>query len=413
VKSQTLKKLELPVNPGVYFFRKGTDILYIGKATSLRDRVRSYFSSDLIQTRGPSILDMVTIATTVTYEETDTVLEALILEANLIKKFQPKYNVKEKDNKSFSYVIITDEEFPRVGTIRGRNLSIQKQMNQIPVKIKNTFGPFPSFTQLITGLQILRKIFPFRDLKSINPTHDRFYRQLQLSPEHTTEEARAVYAETIKYITQFLKGNKKVIINDMKKRMNQHAKVLEFEEAEILKRKIFALEHINDVSLIKRDFYDDIPSESFRVESYDVAHMSGKNKVGVMVTIENGAADKSSYRKFKIRTIAEGSIHDLESTGEVLRRRFSHPEWAFPNVVAIDGGQMHYNYADKILKEIGLRKQVKLVAVVKDERHRPKAIIGDEEIIKKHKKDILLANSESHRFAINYHKDLRGKHFLK
>lgn len=413
MKSQTLKKLELPVNPGVYFFRKGTDILYIGKATSLRDRVRSYFSSDLIQTRGPSILDMVTIATTVTYEETDTVLEALILEANLIKKFQPKYNVKEKDNKSFSYVIITDEEFPRVGTIRGRNLSIQKQMNQIPVKIKNTFGPFPSFTQLITGLQILRKIFPFRDLKSINPTHDRFYRQLQLSPEHTTEEARAVYAETIKYITQFLKGNKKVIINDMKKRMNQHAKVLEFEEAEILKRKIFALEHINDVSLIKRDFYDDIPSESFRVESYDVAHMSGKNKVGVMVTIENGAADKSSYRKFKIRTIAEGSIHDLESTGEVLRRRFSHPEWAFPNVVAIDGGQMHYNYADKILKEIGLRKQVKLVAVVKDERHRPKAIIGDEEIIKKHKKDILLANSESHRFAINYHKDLRGKHFLK
>ena len=413
MKSQTLKKLDLPANPGVYFFRKGTDILYIGKATSLRDRVRSYFSSDLIQTRGPSILDMVTVATTVTYEETDTVLEALILEANLIKKFQPKYNVKEKDNKSFAYVIITDEEFPRIGTIRGRNLSIQKQMNQIPVKIKNTFGPFPSFTQLITGLHILRKIFPFRDLKSINPTHDRFYRQLQLSPEHTTEEARAAYAETIKYITQFLKGNKKGIINDMKKRMNEHAKVLEFEEAEIMKRRIFALEHINDVSLIKRDFYDDRSSESFRIESYDVAHMSGKNKVGVMVTVENGAADKSSYRKFKFRTIAEGAVHDLESTGEVLRRRFSHPEWAFPNIVAIDGGQMHYNYTDKVLKEIGVRKQVKLVAVVKDERHRPKAIIGDEDVIKKHKKDILLANSESHRFAINYHKDLRGKHFLK
>jgi len=413
MKSQTLKKLDLPANPGVYFFRKGTEILYIGKATSLRDRVRSYFAPDLIQTRGPSILDMVTIATTVTYEETDTVLEALILEANLIKKFQPKYNVKEKDNKSFAYVIITDEEFPRVGTIRGRNLSIQKQMNQIPVKIKSTFGPFPSFTQLITGLQILRKIFPFRDLKSINPTHDRFYRQLQLSPEHTTTEARAAYAETIKYITQFLKGNKKGIINDMKKRMDQHAKVLEFEEAEILKRRIFALEHINDVSLMKRDFYQDRSFESFRVESYDIAHMSGKNKVGVMVSIENGTADKSAYRKFKIKSVAEGSVHDLESTGEVLRRRFSHPEWAFPNVIAIDGGQMHYNYADKVLKEIGVRKQVKLVAVVKDERHRPKAIIGDEEVIKKYKKDILLANSESHRFAINYHKDLRGKHFLK
>ncbi len=413
MKSQELKKLNLPDNPGVYFWKKGSEILYIGKATSLRDRVRSYFTSDLIHTRGPGILDMVTIAKTVTYQETDTVLEALILEANLIKKFQPKYNVKEKDNKSFAYVIITDEPFPRMGTIRGRTLAVQKQLNQIPVKIKNTFGPFPSHSQLLAGLQILRRLFPYRDLKSINPAHDRFYQQLQLSPEHTTDQARTAYAETIKYITQFLKGNKKGIINDMKKRMNNHAKVLEFEEAEILKRKIFALEHINDVSLIKRDFYNDIPSESFRIESYDIAHMSGKNKVGVMVSIENGVADKSSYRKFKIRTIAEGAIHDLESTGEVLRRRFSHPEWSFPHIVAIDGGQMHYNYADRVLREIGIRNQIKLVAVVKDARHRPKAIIGDEEVIKKYKKDILLANSESHRFAINYHKDLRGKHFLK
>jgi excinuclease UvrABC nuclease subunit len=95
-------------------------------------------------------------------------------------------------------------------------------------------------------------------------------------PNIQQNEARAAYAETIKYITQFLKGNKKGIINDMKKRMNQHAKVLEFEEAEILKRKIFALEHINDVSLMKRDFYDDRSVESFRIESYDIAHMSRK-----------------------------------------------------------------------------------------------------------------------------------------
>ncbi len=413
MKSQDLKKLELPANPGVYFFRKGTDILYIGKATSLRDRVRSYFSADLIQTRGPAILDMVTSATTVTYQETDTVLEALILEANLIKKFQPKYNVKEKDNKSFAYVIITDEPFPRIGTIRGRNLQVQKQLTTLPVKIKSTFGPFPSASQLVTGLQILRKIFPFRDLKSINPVHDRFYQQLQLSPEHTTAEARVAYAETIKYIMQFLKGNKKGIISEMKKQMQRHAKVLEFEQAEIIKRRIFALEHINDVSLIKRDFYQDTPADNFRIESYDVAHISGSNTVGVMTVVENGIADKSSYRKFKIKTLAAGSVHDLASLTEVLQRRFKHSEWPIPQMIVVDGGATHYQHAQRILRELGVRNQVTLVAVVKDSRHKPKAILGDESIIKKYKKDILLANSESHRFAITYHKDLRGKHFLK
>lgn len=413
MKSQDLKKLNLPDNSGVYFFKKGTKILYIGKATSLRDRVRSYFSKDLIQMRGPGILDMVTIATTVTYTETDTVLEALILEANLIKKFQPKYNVKEKDNKSFAYLIITDEDFPRIGIIRGRTLSIQKQLDQIPVKIKNTFGPFPSYTQLLAGLHILRKLFPYRDLKSINPTHDRFYQQLKLSPEHTTDDARSVYMDTIRYITQFLKGNKKGIIRDMKKQMNQHAKKLEFEQAHGVKQKIFGLEHINDISLIKRDFYEDMPETTSCVEAYDIAHLSGKNMVGVMVCIENGRADKSSYRKFKIKSIAEGTIHDLESTAEVLRRRFSHTEWNYPNIIVIDGGQTHYRFAQKILHELGIAKTIALVAVVKDNRHRAKGIIGNEQIIKKYKREILLANSEAHRFALAYHKNLRGKHFLK
>lgn len=413
MKSQDLKKLDLPQNPGVYFFKKGTEILYIGKATSLRDRVRSYFSSDLIETRGPGILDMVTISDTVTYEETDTVLEALILEANLIKKYQPKYNVKEKDNKSFAYIIITQEDFPRIGIVRGRTLVVQKQLHAMPVKIKHTFGPFPSYTQLLAGLQILRKFFPYRDFKSINPTHDRFYRQLQLSPEHTTDEARAAYAETIRYITQFLKGNKKGIIRDMKKRMHAYASQLAFEEAEIVKRRIFALEHINDISLIKRDFYEETRHDNFRIESYDIAHISGSSTVGVMTVIENGQADKSSYRKFKIKRLQPGSVHDLASLTEILQRRFSHTEWKMPGIVVVDGGMTHYQHAQRVLKELGVRNQIALVAVVKDTKHRPKAILGDDALIKKHKKDILLANSESHRFAITYHKDVRGKHFLK
>ena len=412
MKSQDLKKLNLPDNPGVYFWKKGKEILYIGKATSLRDRVRSYFAKDLIQTRGPAILDMVMITDTNKKKKTDTVLEALMLEANLIKKHQPKYNVKEKDNKSFTYVVITDEPFPRVGTVRGRTLTVQRQLDALPVKIKYTFGPFPSYSSLLGGMRILRKIFPFRDMKSTNPTHDRFYQQLQLSPDHTNSEVQKTYSETIKHIVQFFKGNKKGIINDLKKKMNQYAKDLRFEEAEMAKRQMWALEHINDISLIKRDFYEDQPLETFRIESYDIAHISGTSTVGVMIAIENGHADKTGYRKFKIHRVKEGSVNELASLKEVLERRFSHPEWPFPNLVAVDGGQTHFNHARKILDELGY-KNILVASVVKDERHRPKGIIGPDAIIKKHKTAILLANSESHRFAIAYHKDLRGRHFLK
>ena len=109
MKSQDFKKTNLPETPGVYLFKQGKSVLYVGKATSLKDRVKSYFSSDLIAARGPLLVDMVFKADRVEFEQTDSVLEALILEAHLIKKIQPKYNTKEKDNKSYNYVVITKE----------------------------------------------------------------------------------------------------------------------------------------------------------------------------------------------------------------------------------------------------------------------------------------------------------------
>ena len=108
MQKELLQELKLPDSPGVYFFRgPKKEILYIGKATSLRDRVRSYFSNDLMATRGPRIVDMVTRAQTVTHEETDSVLEALILEANYIKKHMPPANTLGKDDRSFNFVVIT------------------------------------------------------------------------------------------------------------------------------------------------------------------------------------------------------------------------------------------------------------------------------------------------------------------
>ncbi len=414
MKSQDLKKLNLPDTPGVYFWKKGKEILYIGKATSLRDRVRSYFAADLINTRGPGILDMTVQADTIDYEETPSVLEALILEANLIKKYQPKYNVKEKDGKSFSYAIITDEEWPRVIIVRSRDLKIMELTGRISKinfdgKVKYRFGPFPSGQSLRDALKIIRRIFPFLDYSSAKSDNYEFYRQIGLVPDQRDDE-RAQYLRNINNIRLFFEGKKSKILKELEREMHAHAKRLEFELADIAKKKIFALTHINDVALIRDDLKDDTWNmhDAFRIEAYDIAHLSGKNTVGVMTVVTNGAADKASYRKFKIRG-ARGN-DDYENLREILRRRFGHDDWGTPQLVVIDGGIGQYNAASQVLREIG--RQLDLVSVIKDDRHKPKAFHGPEDLIKKYKKDILLANSEAHRFAIAYHRQKRSKEFL-
>jgi excinuclease ABC subunit C len=201
------KKLTIPTSPGVYFFEDANGhVLYVGKATSLRDRIRSYFASDVIKTRGPHIVDMVFKATSVSWEECTNVLEALILEASEIKKRKPYYNTKEKDDKSFNCVVITKEEFPRVLLVRQRDVVYKKTKPEI-AKIKNEiifidsmYGPFPSATLIKEGLRIVRRIFPFRDRVSIQKDKEVFYRQLGLTPDITTANARKQYKETIHQI---------------------------------------------------------------------------------------------------------------------------------------------------------------------------------------------------------------------
>lgn len=412
MKSQDVKKLNMPDTPGVYFWKKGKEVLYVGKATSLRDRVRSYFAPDLIDTRGPGILDMVTQTDTIEWQETGSVLEALILEANLIKKLQPKYNVKEKDNKSFYQVIITDELLPRVIAVRTRDLKVMELTGRISRinfdgKIKYSFGPFPSGSVLRDALKIIRKIFPFIDNVSAKKDNQEFYKQLGLFPQG----ARAEYLKNITNIKLFFEGKKTKVLKSLEQEMKKHAKKQEFELAEIAKRKIAALNHINDVSLIRDENLEikqDQTNGSFRIEAYDIAHLSGKNTVGVMTVVTNGVVDKSQYRKFIIKS-GRGN-DDYGNLVEILNRRFGHPEWGMPNLVVIDGGIGQYNTATTTLQ--GLAIQVPIVSVIKDDRHKPKGFHGAESLIKKHKKSILLANSESHRFAVGFHTQQRNRDFL-
>jgi excinuclease UvrABC nuclease subunit len=409
---QELDNLKLPQLPGVYFWRNdaGT-ILYIGKATSLRERTRSYFAPDLIKTRGPRLVDMVFKSATVTWQETDSVLEALILEANLIKKHQPYYNRDEKDDKSFNCIAITKEIYPRILLVRQKDIDVRNKLITLPkqkgvqISFDEVFGPYPRGSSLKDALAIIRKIFPFRDRASAMKDKETFYRQIGLAPDVTSVEATKQYKKNIRRIKLIFQGKLKPLVEALKKEMLTKAKAEKFEEANELKQKIFALEHIQDVSLIKRDLVTGGGAEVFRIEAYDVAHLSGKQMVGVMTVVENATTNKNEYRKFIIRGFEKAN--DAGALREMLTRRLAHPEWPYPNAIVVDGNSIQMNVAQSVLKEVNV--DIPVIAVTKDERHRPKAISGPTEIIELHKYAILLANSESHRFALSFHKDRRSK----
>lgn len=441
--SQDFKKIskKLPDLPGVYFFLGSKkQILYIGKATSLRDRVKSYFSKDLILTRGGLVQKMIGEVDSIDFQVTDSVLEALILESNLIKKYLPHANTKEKDDKSFNHVIITREKFPQVLLMRGKNVG--KEIH--PQFIKYDFGPYPQGGQLKEALRIVRKIFPFRDARCV-PAQEQiargktpracFNRQIGLCPGVCTGEiSEKKYGRTINHIRLFFEGKKKALIKSLEKEMAAYAKKCEFEKAGEVKRTLFALSHVQDVSLIKADFKDanynganyiagglamggSVAKKVFRIEAYDISHMSGKNMTGAMVVLENGVPNKAEYRKFKIRTV--GGTNDIAALREILKRRFVHTEWPMPDVVVVDGNDVQRRAAESVVKEFfaeyARQNSVDIgsvlpdvVTVVKNKHHKPHAVIGKPKIVDHYQKEILLANNEAHRFVIAYHKKLRS-----
>ncbi|MEY4747099.1 MAG: hypothetical protein RLZZ416_148 [Candidatus Parcubacteria bacterium] len=403
-----LRRFRLPDEPGVYFFKRRRKILYIGKAGSLRDRVRSYFSKDLASGRGPAVARMVQDADALNWQTTESVLEALILEANLIKKHQPPANVESKDNKSFNYVILTKDAYPQVLLVRGRELFSVNGMRPRPSAV---FGPFPHALQLQEAMKIVRKIFPYHDARCVpcgegknNACKPCFNRQLGLCPGVCTGEiTRDEYGRTIKNIRELFSGNFKGLKRRLAARMKAAAEGERFEEAAVLRRQIRALEHVKDVSLLK-DEHRIAPGGGVRIEAFDVAHTSGAETVAVMAVVHGGEPIKAAYRKFTIRTATND---DVAALTETLERRLNHPEWPLPRVCVVDGGKAQMNAARKVCKKAGI--EIPLVGVVKNEFHRPERLIGDKRAIEAYEKDILLANSEAHRFAIGWHRKRRRK----
>ena len=420
-----LKKFDLPDMPGVYLFTQGKGrskkVLYVGKATSLRDRVRSYFDDDLIVIRGSRIVDMVTKADGLMHEPTPTVLEALVREAALIRHYVPHANAEGKDDKTFLYAVITDEEIPRVLAIRGKDIDFDEKTfstlrSQQQYSFKYAYGPFPSGYQLREALRLIRRIFPFFDTDKPIGTQGKhqlakleFNRQIGQYPR---DMDRKEYMRSIRNVALFLSGRVKTLRTTLTKEMFQAAKAERFEDAAEMRRQLFALDHVQDVSLIKEEWNKGPVAP--RIEAYDTAHISGSNAIGVMTVVENGMPIKADYRMFKIKGTMSKSKEmsrevkrmndDIASLKEILFRRLGHSEWPLPRAFVIDGGKTHKKAAESVLSEVGVG--IPVVAVVKDEKHRPREVIGAMRAGIS-EADAVLANSEAHRFSLARHRAAR------
>lgn len=418
-----LQEYNLPDAPGVYLFKRGKTVLYVGKATSLRDRVRSYFDDDLIATRGSRVVDMVTKADRVAHEPTATVLEALVREAALIKKYQPAANVEGKDDSTFLYAVITQEEIPRVLVLRGKDIDFTNSKARVArslakgkqgsTLLKAAYGPFPSGAQLREGLRLIRRIFPFFDTAKPVTAGGKHHRariefNAQIGQYPRMWSARE-YQRTIRHAMLFLSGRVEQLRRTLEREMRAAAGAERFEDAIAARRALFALDHIQDVSLIRDEhrYPRDVAigtSRGYRIEAYDVAHLAGRDAVGVMVVVEGGAPAKNEYRTFRIRGVARND--DIASLKEILSRRLRHPEWRFPRAIVVDGGKAQKNAAEAVLREAGVA--ISVIAVVKDERHRPREVIGARRAGIA-EADAVLANAEAHRFSLARHRVIRSR----
>jgi excinuclease ABC subunit C len=363
---------KLPESPGVYLFlgKKGT-ILYVGRAINLKKRALQYFQKNL----DPRISEMVDRSFGIRHVKTDTVLEAIILEANLIKKHWPKYNVKEKDNRSFIYIVVPKTDYPRPFVVR------QRELEKFPSDDR-VFGPYQSLSLVQNALRIIRRIFPYSKCRPFSgkPCFDR---QIGLCPGLCTGEvSKKDYQKNIKNIILLLSGKKK----------------------KILKQE--GLRHIEEVSLLTQENYN-ISRKPQRIEGYDISHLTGKEPYGSMVVFIDGEPDNSLYRLFKIKQAPKND--DIRALEEVMERRFNHFEWSFPDLVLVDGGRPQVSHIFKFFEKKNIN--IPLVGISKYGGDKlvfsPKTKKNVRELIESTKDVLLAVREESHRFSLKWSRKKR------
>jgi len=404
----------LPKTAGVYAFKKGADFLYIGKAINIQSRVKNHFNQPVFKDAAFIIPNTNKLG----YTKTESEIEALLLEAELIKKHKPKYNVIWKDDKNYSFVEITENEFPKI--------SVQHQMK----KGMQYIGPFVDGKALRQTLKIIRKVFPYRTCGSLPNKKCLFYDLKLCNAPCVIQITKKEYQKNINNLIKILRGKKQQVVLSIKKEMKEMSKTQNFEKALISRNQMFALENVFQNAHIIKDLPKkeitwsetekrlrallNIKKKITRIEGYDVSNIQGKLSTGSMVVFENGAPNKKEYKKFKIKM--EQKPNDTAMLKEILQRRFTHAEWPTPQVILIDGGKGQLNTAIKAKMKTSKYKNIKILSIAK--RNNELFIEGKtkplllKELYSGISDLILQLRDESHRFAIKYHKKLRRKKLI-
>ena len=427
-KAEKLLKL-LPNHQGVYlFYDKKKKVIYVGKAASLKNRVRQYFQPKAMMS--PAKHSMVKKIEDIKFKETDSEIEALLLESNLIKKYQPEYNVIMKDDKSYVYIkVTTEDEWPTL--VKTRNIDASGKY----------FGPFTAGLAVKETLKLLGKIYPYRKCKMEPGKTCLFGRLGQCSCNGMM--GKKEYKEMIKEIIMFFEGKKKKILMDLKRKLrhvetqarrhvgSETGKETGSERVDKIRWKILNLEKVLahkyilgldekievDLGELAREL--SLKTVPERIEGYDISNIYGEQAVGSMVVFQDGRPERSEYRKFKIKTVK--GIDDVGSLREVLERRFKHVEaqdfapvqdkaWPTPDLIIIDGGKGQLNAAQKVLDEHRLKIPVISLAKRLEEVYVPGEIKA--RVLKRNSPALHLiqrVRDEAHRFAVSYHRLLRRK----
>lgn len=413
-------KSDIPRKSGVYLFkdRKGK-VIYVGKAIDLYHRVASYFqkSRGVYVTHPRSVLgshlrkEIKSVETIVVESE----LEALILEANLIKRYLPQFNVRLTDDKDYLYIKITKEDSPKVVTARKHDLKGSLKY----------FGPFPSSRTVRETLKSLRRVFPW----CAGGRKACFYYHLGLCPGPCAGAiSKDEYRKNIRGLIKLLEGKKDQLVGWLVKDMENAAKRQNFEEASRIKKTLDGIAYLIQpnrvqIYLENPNFLEDqriLALESLkkalnlkgiphRIEGYDISNIAGKEASGSMVVLTEGEIDKSQYRKFKIRIT--GRPNDVAMMKEMVTRRLTHSEWLLPDLIIVDGGRGQVNGVKMEVR----RWRIPVYGLAK----RMEWLYSDSgEVIKLSKanpglKLLQKIRDEAHRFAITYHRKLHGTMIFK
>jgi len=386
---------KVPHKPGVYLFKdESGQVIYIGKAIDLKTRISS-----------PRNWHWDSVSTIVVESE----LEALILEANLIKKYLPRFNIRLTDDKDYLYIKITKEIFPKVVTARKHELK----------ESLNFFGPFPSSKTVRETLKSLRRVFPWCN----GGKKSCFYYHLLLCPGACVGEINQKdYKKIIKNFIKFMQGKKDSLVKELTKEMSKLSKEQNFEKAAKIKKTLAGIAYItqtqrvnlylenpnfleNEKKLALQELQQvlNLPKIPERIEGYDVSNIQGKEAVGSMVVLTKGDIDKSQYRKFKIRT--ENKPNDVAMMKEIIARRFKHPEWPKPDLIIVDGGRAQVRIVKSEIPVFGLAKRAEWLYSPKEQIIKLKKTSPALKLLQK-------LRDEAHRFAISYHRKLHDKIIL-